>query len=364
MRVKTLDRLNADNAFVFSSGKGLMRVSADGGVPEPLTTLDAAKGETAHVRPQFLPGGRQLLFTVMSPAGPQFAVRDLDTPGYRVVASGGYNGQYVSTGHLTFLRGTTVFAVPFDVARLTVAGGEVPVVENVSALGPTGELAPCASFWSATERAALAAQAPFGGDLAMAADALQILIDDAVALRITADVPVGAFLSGGIDSSTVAAAMQHVSPGSVRTFTVGFPDADYDETPHAGSVARHLGTDHTTFEVSDAEREVVRSARSVYDYDDRFISPRYGFRGADDYYGLCAPMHFMPEIRVPTMVLAACDDPWIPIDHYRGLKWSDNPWLLPVMPETGGHVGFHGDASGRPWCNLAIEKFLDRVTND
>ena len=130
----------------------------------------------------------------------------------------------------------------------------------------TGELAPCASFWSATEHAALAAQAPFGGDLAMAADALQILIDDAVALRITADVPVGAFLSGGIDSSTVAAAMQHVSPGSVRTFTVGFPDADYDETPHAGSVARHLGTDHTTFEVSDAEcRGVLLRLPEIYD---------------------------------------------------------------------------------------------------
>ena len=105
----------------------------------------------------------------------------------------------------------------------------------------------------------------------------------------------------------------------------------------------------------------MRSARSVTDYDDRFISPRYGFRGAEDYYSLCAPLNFMPEIRVPTMVLAACDDPWIPIEHYRAFKWSDNPWLLPVMPSTGGHVGFHGDAGNRPWCNLAIERFLERA---
>ena len=115
--------------------------------------------------------------------------------------------------------------------------------------------------------------------------------------------------------------------------------------------------------LSDEEREIVCTARSVYEYDDRFISPRYGFRGAPDYYELCAPVHFMLEIRVPTMVLAACDDPWIPIEHYREFKWSDNPWLLPVMPETGGHVGFHGDTSGRPWCNVAIEKFLERVGN-
>jgi len=113
--------------------------------------------------------------------------------------------------------------------------------------------------------------------------------------------------------------------------------------------------------ISDDERAIVRGARSVTEYDDRFISPRYGFRGAEDYYRLCAPLEFMPDIRVPTMVLAACDDPWIPIEYYREFKWSDNPWLLPVFPSTGGHVGFHGDAGNRPWCNLAIERFLERA---
>jgi predicted alpha/beta-fold hydrolase len=114
---------------------------------------------------------------------------------------------------------------------------------------------------------------------------------------------------------------------------------------------------------TEEERELIRTVRTVFEYDDLFISPRYGFRGAEDYYSLCAPLHFMPEIRVPTMMLAACDDPWIPIEHYREFKWSDNPWLLPVTPETGGHVGFHGDASGRPWGNVVLEKFLERVTN-
>ena len=79
-------------------------------------------------------------------------------------------------------------------------------------------------------------------------------------------------------------------------------------------------------ELSDEERAIVRSARSVREYDDRFISPRYGFRDADDYYELCTPLNYMPEIRVPTMVLAACDDPWIPVEYYRDFKWSDNPF--------------------------------------
>ena len=113
--------------------------------------------------------------------------------------------------------------------------------------------------------------------------------------------------------------------------------------------------------MSDAERAVVRAARTVWEFDDRFISPRYGFKGAGDYYQLCAPVEFMPEVRVPTMVLASGDDPWIPVEHYRGFKWSGNPWLLPVITPTGGHVGFHGDTSGQAWTDIALEKFLDRI---
>ena len=127
-----------DGVIVFPSAKGLMRVSADGGVPEPLTTLDSSKGETGHVRPQFLPGGRRVLFTVTAQGDPQFAVRELDKPGYRIVTRGGANGQYVGSGHLTFVRGSTLFAIPFNPSRLEVTGGEVPVVENVSVIGPSG----------------------------------------------------------------------------------------------------------------------------------------------------------------------------------------------------------------------------------
>ena len=114
-------------------------------------------------------------------------------------------------------------------------------------------------------------------------------------------------------------------------------------------------------ELSPEEREIVRSARSVRDYDDRFISPRYGFRGAGDYYDLCTPLAYMPEIRVPTMVVAACDDPWIPAEYYRKFNWTDNPALLSVMAEGGGHLGFHSADSERPWCDTVLEKFLDRV---
>jgi Tol biopolymer transport system component len=129
-----------DDTIVFSGPKGLLRVPAAGGTPQALTTIDSGKGEAAHVRPQFLPGGRQILFTVSAKATDtaQFAVLDLDKGGYRTIAKGGDNGRYAPSGHLTYARQGTLFAVPFDLRRFTTAGAEVPVVEGVSPIGPGG----------------------------------------------------------------------------------------------------------------------------------------------------------------------------------------------------------------------------------
>ncbi len=81
---------------------------------------------------------------------------------------------------------------------------------------------------------------------------VEALLSDAVACRMVADRPVGAFLSGGIDSSAVVALMQRASPQPVRTFTIGFADIDYDESAHARRVAHHLGTDHAELTVDEA----------------------------------------------------------------------------------------------------------------
>jgi serine/threonine-protein kinase len=132
---------SADDTIVFSGAKGLMTVPASGGTATPLTTVDESKNELAHRRPQFLPGGTHLLFSLYSKgreSAPQFAVLDLAARTYRVVAPGGVNGRYLGSGHLTYLRGGTLFAVPFDAGSRTVAGIEVPVVEGVSQLGPDG----------------------------------------------------------------------------------------------------------------------------------------------------------------------------------------------------------------------------------
>jgi serine/threonine-protein kinase len=129
-----------DDRIIFGSSKGLMQVGAGGGTATSLTKIDQAKGETLHIRPQFLPGERQLLFTIATKdaVGPQFAVLDLASGSYKTVAKSGINGRYLESGHLSYMRAGTVFAVPFDLKTLTVTGAEVPVIENVSQQGPDG----------------------------------------------------------------------------------------------------------------------------------------------------------------------------------------------------------------------------------
>ncbi len=122
------------------------------------------------------------------------------------------------------------------------------------------------TFWSVLACAEAAASRPFRGSEADAISELDTLLRDAVRMRMHADVPLGAFLSGGIDSSLIVALMQAQSKSAVQTFTIGFHDPAYDEAPDAKAVARHLGTQHTELYVSPDEAiGLVNRLPEVYD---------------------------------------------------------------------------------------------------
>ena len=123
-----------------------------------------------------------------------------------------------------------------------------------------------AAYFDLQEVATEGRAAPLTVDDAEATEQLDILLRDAVAQQMVSDVPLGAFLSGGIDSSTVVALMQAASPRPVKTFTIGFREEAYDEAAHAKQVAQHLKTEHTELYVTpEHARAVIPSIADWFD---------------------------------------------------------------------------------------------------
>ena len=157
--------------------------------------------------------------------------------------------------------------------RLAYLPGPATIYRGVSQLPPgtilvahAGKAPELRAFWSLDEIARDGQAARFQGSEAEAVEQLDALLADAVKLRMIADVPLGAFLSGGIDSSTIVALMQRQSAQKIRSFTIGFHEAAYNEAEHAKAVAAHLGTDHTELYVSSAHaRDIVPRLPEIYD---------------------------------------------------------------------------------------------------
>lgn len=121
------------------------------------------------------------------------------------------------------------------------------------------------TYWDPIAAALEARQHPFKGGDTEAIDALEAVLGRAVEDQMVADVPLGAFLSGGIDSTTIVAMMARRSTKKVKTFTIGFHDAAHNEAPFAREVARHLGTEHTEHYLSDREAlDIIPQLPKIY----------------------------------------------------------------------------------------------------
>lgn len=111
-------------------------------------------------------------------------------------------------------------------------------------------------------------------------------------------------------------------------------------------------------ELAPSERVAIEQARSIIEFDDRFVAPRNGFAGAGDYYARNSAEQFLPAIRIPTLIVHALDDPWIPPAAYRRIRWADNRMLHRALTNGGGHVGFHGRDSRMPWHDRVVTEFF------
>jgi predicted alpha/beta-fold hydrolase len=111
-------------------------------------------------------------------------------------------------------------------------------------------------------------------------------------------------------------------------------------------------------ELTATERASLEKASTILEYDDGFTAARNGKASALEYYAQCSAVDYMAGIRIPTLCLAALDDPWVPGSTYVGYDWGGNRWLTPLLVASGGHVGFHGTGSLQPWRDLAVAEFF------
>lgn len=202
-----------------------------------------------------------------------------DRLGIKPVYWADFNGRLLFGSELKVLRAERNWAPELDRNALAayMRFGYVPApltiyrsVEKLPAgtiLTARSDRAPTiAPYWSLADIARDGQRTRFPGGEDEAGEALEALLRDAVRRRMVADVPLGAFLSGGIDSSTVVALMQAQSARPVRTFSIGFSESSFDEARNAAAVARHLGTEHTELYVSpDHALDVIPLLPDMYD---------------------------------------------------------------------------------------------------
>lgn len=130
----------------------------------------------------------------------------------------------------------------------------------------TQAIDPPRTYWAPVDAAMSARANPFAGTQSEAVDRLETMLRETLQLQSFADVPVGAFLSGGIDSSLLVALLQSQSGNPVRTFTIGFNERGYDEARFAAAIAGHLGCRHTELYVDAADAlALIPGLRDVYD---------------------------------------------------------------------------------------------------
>jgi serine/threonine-protein kinase len=132
---------SGDGRIVFAaeSGVGLSIVPAAGGEVTPLTTVTEGDGFVSHRYPQWLPGDQAVLFTAVDASGTRLEIVEVKSGERSVLHKGGFYGRYIPTGHVLFVDGDAVFAMPFDADRLERTGSPMPVLEGVASFPPAGQ---------------------------------------------------------------------------------------------------------------------------------------------------------------------------------------------------------------------------------
>lgn len=102
----------------------------------------------------------------------------------------------------------------------------------------------------------------------------------------------------------------------------------------------------------------IKLIKTIKDYDDKVIASYHGFQSAIDYYEQSSSKNFVKSIENPTLIIHAKNDPWIPVSIFRGINWKECDKVIPILTESGGHLGFHTRGHNIPWHLRAADTFL------
>lgn len=202
-----------------------------------------------------------------------------DRVGEKPLYYGFVNGEFVFASDLGCIQVLQGFQNPIEekVLQLYFVHGYIPapysIYKDIYKLEPGCILeleAPYKNvkikpYWSMTEAAVYGQKHLFTGSEEEAADELERLLKESIKEQMVADVPVGAFLSAGIDSSTIVALMQSLSERKVKSFTIGMEEKEYNEAVYAKEIAAHLGTEHTELYITDKDaKQVIPSLAHMF----------------------------------------------------------------------------------------------------
>ena len=112
-------------------------------------------------------------------------------------------------------------------------------------------------------------------------------------------------------------------------------------------------------DLNEKQKKAIRTAKTVFEFDDRFIAPHNNYRGALDYYKRCSSKDTIDNIMIPTLMISGLNDPWVPSTMYLSKDWTTSSYVRAILPDSGGHVGFH-DRYGC-WYNRVSKIFFSEL---
>ncbi len=155
--------------------------------------------------------------------------------------------------------------------------------------------------------------------------------------------------------------LKHLGEGAgkiVKAVAVSAPLDLAGTSMRMGARRNRLYHDRLLRQMLEDAHEPPPGISSIWEFDERIVAPRNGFKDAADYYARCSAAGFLDAVAVPTLIVHALDDPWIPPDAYLDRDWTRNPRVTPLLATGGGHVGFHETGHDLPLHDRATVRFF------